>query len=114
MKFRWIVLLFIAVLAVANFADKSIIGLSAVHIMEDMDLSYNQWGIVSSSFYWLFSIVGVIGASLSDKYGTEKMIGIMVIIWTLSQSMVCFITSLPMIILIRECIGLGTGPFFIK
>lgn len=112
MKFRWIVLLFIAVLAVANFADKSIIGLSAVHIMEDMDLSYNQWGIVSSSFYWLFSIVGVIGASLSDKYGTEKMIGIMVIIWTLSQSMVFFITSLPMLIFSRVLLGLGEGPFF--
>lgn len=112
MKLRWIVLLFIAVLAVINFADKSIIGLSAVHIMKDLDLSYDQWGIVSSSFYWLFSIVGVVGASLSDRYGTEKMIGIMVIIWTLSQSMVFFISSLPMLIFSRVLLGLGEGPFF--
>lgn len=112
MKIRWIILFAIFILAVINFADKSIAGLSAVYIMEDLDLTYNQWGLVGSSFYWLFSIMGVIGAILSDRFGTVKVLAIMAIIWTVAQSMALVVTSLPTLILMRILLGAGEGPFF--
>ncbi|WP_378936562.1 MFS transporter [Metabacillus herbersteinensis] len=109
---RWLILGSIFILAVISFADKTIIGLAAGPIMNDLNLNYEQWGIVGSSFFWLFSIAGIIGAALSDRFGTGKMLLIMAVIWTIAQSMTFFVASLPLLILTRVMLGAGEGPFF--
>jgi MFS transporter, ACS family, hexuronate transporter len=109
---RWLILFAIFVLAVINFADKTVTGLAAIPIMEDLNLDYEQWGLVGSSFFWLFSIAGMVGAGLSDRIGTGKMLMIMAIIWTFAQSMIFFVASLPLLILTRVMLGAGEGPFF--
>lgn len=109
---RWLILFSIFILAVINFADKSIIGLAAIPIMDDLNLDYEQWGIVGSSFFWLFSIAGIVGAALSDRIGTGKMLMIMAVLWTVAQSMTFFVTSLPLLLLNRVMLGVGEGPFF--
>lgn len=108
---KWIILLAIFIMSIINFADKSITGLAGIHIMEDLNLTSTQFGIVGSSFFWLFSIVGIIGASLSDRFGTGKLLAIMAIIWTIAQSMVLFVSSLPLLIFSRVLLGAGEGAF---
>ncbi|MDL0434705.1 MULTISPECIES: MFS transporter [unclassified Niallia] len=109
---RWLILGAVFLLAVINFADKTVIGLSAVPIMNDLQLNYEQWGIVGSSFFWLFSVAGIVGAALSDRFGTEKMLLIMAIIWTIAQSITVFAAGLPFLIMTRVLLGAGEGPFF--
>ncbi|MDN3016972.1 MFS transporter [Paenibacillus sp. BSR1-1] len=109
---RWLILFSIFVLAVINFADKTITGLAAVPIMHDLNLNYGQWGIVGSSFFWLFSIAGIVGAALSDRIGTGKMLLIMALVWTIAQSIILFVAGLPLLILTRVMLGAGEGPFF--
>jgi len=109
---RWLILGAVFLLAVINFADKTVIGLAAVPIMDDLQLNYEQWGIVGSSFFWLFSIAGIVGAALSDRFGTEKMLLLMAIIWTVAQSLTVFAAGLPFLILTRVLLGAGEGPFF--
>ena len=109
---RWLILLSIFILAVINFADKTITGLAAVPIMHDLNLNYGQWGIVGSSFFWLFSLTGMVGAALSDRFGTGKILLIMGVIWTLAQSMILFVAGLPLLLLTRVMLGAGEGPFF--
>jgi MFS transporter, ACS family, hexuronate transporter len=108
---KWIILLAIFIMSIINFADKSITGLAGIHIMEDLNLTSTQFGIVGSSFFWLFSIVGIIGASLSDRFGTGKLLAIMAIIWTIAQSMLLVVSSLPMLIFSRVLLGAGEGAF---
>jgi MFS transporter, ACS family, hexuronate transporter len=108
---KWIILLAIFIMSIINFADKSITGLAGIHIMEDLNLTSTQFGIVGSSFFWLFSIVGIIGASLSDRFGTGKSLAIMAIIWTIAQSLVLFVSSLPLLIFSRVLLGAGEGAF---
>jgi len=98
-------------MSIINFADKSITGLAGIHIMRDLNLTSTQFGIVGSSFFWLFSIVGIIGASLSDRFGTGKLLAIMAIIWTIAQSMMLFVSSLPLLIFSRVLLGAGEGAF---
>lgn len=108
---KWIVLLALFIMSIVNFADKSITGLAGIHIMKDLDLTSTQFGIVASSFFWLFSIAGIIGGALSDRLGTGKLLAIMAIIWTISQSMVLFVSSLPLLIFSRVLLGAGEGAF---
>ncbi|WP_057914851.1 MFS transporter [Peribacillus muralis] len=108
---KWIILLALFIMSIINFAEKSITGLAGTHIMKDLDLTSTQFGIVGSSFFWLFSIAGIIGGSLSDRLGTGKLLAIMAIIWTISQSMVLFVSSLPLLIFSRVLLGAGEGAF---
>jgi MFS transporter, ACS family, hexuronate transporter len=108
---KWIILFALFVMSIVNFADKSITGLAGIHIMKDLDLTSTQFGIVASSFFWLFSIAGIIGGALSDRLGTGKLLAIMAIIWTIAQSMVLFVSSLPLLIVSRVLLGAGEGAF---
>ncbi|OCA87169.1 MFS transporter [Pseudobacillus wudalianchiensis] len=109
---RWVIVVFLFFLYIINYADKAIVGYAAVPIMEDLNLTYAQWGMVGSSFYWLFSIAGIIGAALSDKVGTKKMLTIMAIVWTISQVGAFAIYSLPLLIFSRVLLGAFEGPYY--
>ncbi|WP_129689533.1 MFS transporter [Gottfriedia acidiceleris] len=108
---KWIILLSLFIMAIINFADKSILGLAGIHITKDLNLTSTEFGILGSSFFWLFSIFGIIGGSLSDRIGTGKSLAIMAIVWTIAQSMALFASSLPILILSRVLLGAGEGAF---
>ncbi len=100
------------VLYMINYADKTIAGYSAVPIMEEFSLTQKEWGLVGSSFFWFFSIAGILGAALSDRIGTKKMLAIMAISWTVIQFGAYAIASLPMLVVARVLLGIGEGPFW--
>lgn len=108
---RWMVLLFLFFAMAVNFADKAIIGYASEALMGEFDLSYAQWGLIGSSFFWLFSISGVFGAAWSDKIGTKKIIGLMLLCWTVLQFGSLAITGIGMLVLYRILLGAGEGPF---
>ncbi|SIS01551.1 Sugar phosphate permease [Peribacillus simplex] len=109
---RWGILGFLFIAMIINFADKSVVGFASVPIMKEFNLSYTQWGLVGSSFFWLFSIAGVLGAAWSDKIGTKKMLSILVIAWTFLQFGALAVYSLPLFILTRVLLGAFEGPFY--
>ncbi|SFC67341.1 MFS transporter [Bacillus sp. UNCCL81] len=108
---KWFILSALFLMAIINFADKSILGLANIHITDDLNLTTTEFGILGSSFYWLFSIFGIVGGSFSDRIGTGKSIAIMAIVWTIAQSMALFASSLPVLILSRVLLGVGEGAF---
>lgn len=109
---RWMILAFAFFGTVLNFADKSVAGYAAIPIMEEFGLNFTQWGLVASSFFWFFAIAGVLGASLSDKVGTKKIMAIMVISWTVIQSGSYLVTGLTGLVLMRILLGIFEGPYF--
>ena len=111
MKLKWVVIAFLSVLYLINFTDKAIIGYAAIPIMEDLDLNYGQWGIVGSSFFWFFSIMSIVGAALSDRIGTGKMLVFMAIGLSIVQFGALTIYGLPMLVMCRVLLGAIEGPF---
>ncbi|PGL72941.1 MFS transporter [Bacillus sp. AFS055030] len=108
---KWIILFSLFIMAIINFADKSILGLAGIPIMKDLNVSSTEFGLLSSSFFWLFSIFGIVGGSLSDRIGTGKLLAIMAIVWTIAQSLALFASSLPILIISRILLGAGEGAF---
>lgn len=106
----WVTVVFLFVLYMINYLDKSIAGYSATQIIQEMTLSPTEWGLVGSSFFWFFAIAGVIGAGISDRIGTKKMLMILAICWTVVQAGSLVITSLPILIMARVLLGIGEGP----
>lgn len=108
---RWIVLVLLFFGMIVNFADKSIIGLAAVPIMEEFKLSYAEWGLVGSSYYWLYPVTGIFGAAWADRIGAKKVLGFMMLTWAVLQFGVLAIAALPLLIVYRILLGAFEGPF---
>ncbi|HEY6409141.1 MAG TPA: hypothetical protein VIY29_16900 [Ktedonobacteraceae bacterium] len=63
-SFGWVMVGMLFVLGAINFADKAVLGLSAVPIIKELHLSPTQYGVVSSSLFWLFAISSVLVTAL--------------------------------------------------
>ena len=53
-KGAWLVVALLFLFMLINFADKAVIGIAAVPIMQGLQLSPRQFGLIGSSFYLLF------------------------------------------------------------
>jgi sugar phosphate permease len=53
------VLVLLAVFMVINFADRTVLALAAQPLMRELGLSASQFGFISSSFYFLYSVSAI-------------------------------------------------------
>ena len=97
--------------AISN-VDKAIIGFASVPIMEELGLTPEQWGIVGSVFFLLYSLSAVLGGALADKFGTRIVIAGMVVIWSLVQFSTIFVSSFAFLLVTRIILGMGEGPSY--
>lgn len=111
-KTGWTMLSLLFFSFLINFADKSIIGLSSVQLMKELDLSPSQWGILGSSFFWTFTLTGFIGGFLTDYFGPKKMLAWITGIWSFVQFATLFSFNLPYLIVTRMILGAGEGPAY--
>ena len=72
-KKAWIVIALLFLLTVISNADKAIIGFASVSIIEELGLTSEQWGIVGSVFFLLYSLSAVLGGALADRVGRESL-----------------------------------------
>nr|WP_263323457.1 MFS transporter [Neobacillus sp. Marseille-Q6967] len=111
-KKAWLIIFLLFLLTVISNADKAIIGFASVPIMEELGLNAEQWGIVGSVFFLLYSISAVLGGSLADKIGTKKVIIGMVAIWSVVQFSTIFVSSFAYLLATRIILGAGEGPSY--
>lgn len=111
-KGAWVVIALLFLLTVISNADKAIIGYASVPIMKELGLNPEQWGIVGSVFFLLYSISAVLGGALADRYGTKIVIIGMVVVWSLVQFSTIFLTSFTFLLVTRIILGAGEGPSY--
>jgi len=111
-KTAWVVIVLLFLLTVISNADKAIIGFASVPIMDELGLNAEQWGIVGSVFFLLYSISAVLGGMLADKVGPRIVIAGMVIVWSLVQFSTLFMSSFTFLLITRIILGAGEGPSY--
>jgi MFS family permease len=79
--------------------------------MKEFNLTYAEWGLVGSSYYWLYPVTGIFGAAWADRLGAKKVLGFIMLTWTVLQFGVLAITALPLLILYRILLGAFEGPY---
>lgn len=103
-----LLLLFMAV----NFMDKIAVGLLAVPMMDELKLSPTQFGLLGSSFFWLFAVAGIAGGFAADRVRTTGLLLVMGIAWSLLQIPMALSSSLALLIGSRVLLGVAEGPAF--
>ena len=59
LKGRWLIVVLLFPFMLTNFADKAVIGIAGVPIMQELQLTPRQFGVVGSSFFFLFSLSAI-------------------------------------------------------
>ena len=111
-KTAWVIIILLFLLTVISNADKAIIGFASVPIIDELGLNAEQWGLVGSVFFLLYSISAILGGMLADKVGTRVVIAGMVILWSLVQFSTIFISSFAFLLITRIILGAGEGPSY--
>ncbi|HUK58588.1 MAG TPA: MFS transporter [Stellaceae bacterium] len=95
-----------------NFADKAVIGLAAVPMMRDLALTPVQWGLVGSSFFYLFPVSALAVGFIVNHVPARWALLVMGVVWALTQFPMLGAASFALLIACRVALGAGEGPAF--
>jgi ACS family D-galactonate transporter-like MFS transporter len=93
-----------------NFADKVVVGLAAQPIMAELKLTPEQFGLLGSSFFFLFAIAAIVVGFITNRVQTRHTLLVMAIVWSLVQFPMLGTVTFEMLIACRIVLGAGEGP----
>ncbi|MGW5861441.1 MFS transporter [Streptomyces sp. NPDC055239] len=106
----WLITAMIVVFMLINYADKSVLGLAAVPIMDELDISNSTYGLISSSFSFLFSLSGLVVGFVSSRISSRALLFTMSLLWAVAQLPVLIVATVPTLIAGRMLLGAAEGP----
>lgn len=109
-KGAWAVAVMLFAYMLINFADKAVVGLAAVPIMQEMALTPQQFGLLGSAFFLLFSISGVVVGFIANRRPTRLILLILALSWALVQFPMLFSVGFTTLLVCRVLLGMGEGP----
>ncbi|MFF1258701.1 MULTISPECIES: MFS transporter [unclassified Streptomyces] len=106
----WLIAALIVAFMLVNYADKSVLGLAAVPIMDELHISNSTYGAISSSFALLFSLSGLVVGFVSARVSSRVLLVAMAAVWAVAQLPVLFVASVPALVAGRVLLGAAEGP----
>jgi len=95
-----------------NFADKAVLGFAGVHIMKDLGLTPQQFGMVQSAFFWLFAVGAIVIGALTSKINVRWLLSAVMLVWIVAMLPLLGPVSLIVLLACRIMLGFAEGPAF--
>jgi len=111
-KEAWLIVVLLFLFMLVNFADKAVIGIAAVPIMQELQLSPRQFGLLGSSFYLLFAVSAVVTGFIVNRVQTRWALLVMGLVWALTQFPMIGTVGFAAIAACRIALGAGEGPAY--
>ncbi|MCG6207237.1 MFS transporter [Rhodopseudomonas sp. HC1] len=111
-KGAWRITFLLFLFMVVNFADKIVVGLAGVPITRDLKLTPEQFGLLGSSFFFLFSIAAVVVGFIVNRVDTRWVLLVLALIWAVAQFPMVGEVSFTTLLICRIVLGAGEGPAF--
>ena len=109
-KGAWRIAFLLFLFMLMNFADKIVVGLAGVPIMTDLKLQPEQFGLLGSSFFFLFSISAVAVGFIANRVATRWVLLALALIWALAQFPMIGDVGFATLLICRVILGAGEGP----
>src|SRR5215472_18755045 len=81
----WLMVALLFLFMLVNFADKTVIGIAAVPMMQELRLSPREFGLIGSSFFLLFPVSAVVTGFIVNRVQTRWALLVMGLVWALTQ-----------------------------
>src|ERR1700712_5131336 len=84
-KGAWKITFLLFLFMLVNFADKIVVGLAGVPIRKELNLDPEQFGLLGSSFFFLFSISAIVVGFIVNRIDTRWVLLVLAAVWSLAQ-----------------------------
>lgn len=111
-RYSWLIVMFLFLFMLINFADKAVIGVTAGPIMRELGLTPSQFGLVGSSFFLLYTLSGIVTGFVVNRVQTRWALLAMGLIWAASQLPMIGSIGFATLIGCRIVLGAGEGPAY--
>lgn len=111
-KGAWKITFLLFLFMLVNFADKIVVGLAGVPIMTELKLQPTQFGLLGSSFFFLFSISAIVVGFIVNRVAARWVLLVLGTIWALAQFPMLGAVSFSTLVICRIILGAGEGPAF--
>jgi MFS family permease len=111
-KGAWKITFLLFLFMLVNFADKIVVGLAGDPIMTELKLEPQQFGLLGSSFFFLFSISAIVVGFIVNRIDTRWVLLALALIWALAQFPMVGTVSFATLLVCRVILGAGEGPAF--
>jgi MFS transporter, ACS family, D-galactonate transporter len=108
----WVIVALLFLFMLVNFADKAMIGIAAVPMMQELGLSPREFGLIGSSFFLLFSLSAIVTGFIVNRMQTRWVLLIMGLVWALSQFPMLGTVGFTTVVGCRVALGAGEGPAY--
>lgn len=106
--YRYLVLGILTTVYISNFVDRQVINVLAAYIIEDLQLSDGQFGMLSGlAFAFIYTVLGIPIARLADLSNRRNVIAISVGIWSLMTAACGLAQNFGQLFLARFGVGIG-------
>ncbi len=109
-KGAWKITFLLFLFMLVNFADKIVVGLAGVPIMTELKLEPEQFGLLGSSFFFLFSIAAIVVGFIVNRVATRWVLLALALVWALAQFPMVGTVSFTTLLICRVILGAGEGP----
>ena len=106
----WVIVGLLFLFMLINFADKAVVGIAAVPIMQELKLSPREFGLVGSSFFLLFAVSAVATGFIVNRIETRWVLLVMAAIWSVTQFPMIGTVGFGPLVACRIALGAGEGP----
>ena len=95
-----------------NYIDRVALSIANPLVRADLHLSIAQMGVLLSVFLWTYALCQLPVGAMIDRLGPRWLLGIGVILWSLAQAAVGFVTNMGQFVWTRIFLGIGESPQF--
>ncbi|AKE88224.1 MULTISPECIES: MFS transporter [Rhodococcus] len=106
----WVTAAMLFVFMLINFADKAVLGLVGVDLIDDLGITPSQFGLVQSGFFWFFAIGAIVGGMLIGRIPGRWLLAGVALIWALCLLPMVWSTSFTVLLITRMILGFAEGP----
>jgi MFS transporter, ACS family, glucarate transporter len=107
LKTRYKVLGLLFVASIITYLDRVCLSVAGPSIQSDLGLRPDQWGWVVGSFVITYALCALPAAALGDRYGTRKILALVVVWWSLFTFLTGAAANFKMLILTSLLFGMG-------
>jgi MFS transporter, ACS family, D-galactonate transporter len=109
-KGAWKITFLLFLFMLVNFADKIVVGLAGVPIMTELKLQPEQFGLLGSSFFFLYSISAIVVGFIVNRVEARWVLLVLALVWALSQFPMVGTVGFTTLLICRIILGAGEGP----
>lgn len=115
---RYLMVAILFIVAMLNNADRAILSITGTEIQSSLGMNSITLGYLFASFAWAYMLAQLPGGWLIDRFGSKRVYGASIFIWSLFTLLQGFVpilgvgASVVALFVLRIAVGLAEGPTY--